>query len=105
VSFWHATYCAVGPGIFAVAFLYWALWIVVIPKIQRYKLVEETMVLPDRSAYNHLSKVFYKDHFTECLAGVGYIRWYASCNLSYDARAVRRVCCANLIGVRLFSRV
>ncbi|KAJ7207435.1 high affinity methionine permease [Mycena pura] len=59
VSFWYATYCAVGLGILAIAFLYWALWIVVIPKIWGYKLVEETVVLPDGSAYNHLTKVFY----------------------------------------------
>ncbi|KAJ6534272.1 amino acid transporter [Mycena capillaripes] len=58
VSFWYATYCAVGLGILAVAFLYWALWIVVIPKIRGYRLVEETIVQPDGSAYNHLRKVF-----------------------------------------------
>ncbi|KAJ7716860.1 high affinity methionine permease [Mycena metata] len=59
VSFWYATYCAVGLGILAVAFLYWAVWIIAIPKIRGYKLVEETIVLPDGSAYNHLTKVFY----------------------------------------------
>ncbi|KAF7328429.1 Amino acid transporter-like protein [Mycena venus] len=59
VSFWYATYCAVGLGILAVAFLYWVLWIIAIPKIRGYKLVEETVVLPDGSAYNHLTKVFY----------------------------------------------
>jgi hypothetical protein len=59
VSFWYATYCAVGLGILAVAFLYWALWIVVIPKIRGYKLVDKTVVLPDGSAYNQLTKVFY----------------------------------------------
>ncbi|KAJ7844938.1 high affinity methionine permease [Mycena olivaceomarginata] len=58
VSFWYATYCAVGLGILAVAFLYWALWIIVIPKLRGYKLVEETVVLPDGSAYNQLTKVF-----------------------------------------------
>ncbi|KAJ7753448.1 amino acid/polyamine transporter I [Mycena metata] len=59
VSFWYATYCAVGLGILAVAFLYWALWIIAIPKLRGYKLVEETIVLPDGSVYNHLIKVFY----------------------------------------------
>ncbi|KAJ7182389.1 amino acid/polyamine transporter I [Mycena crocata] len=58
VSFWYATYCAVGLGMLAVAFLYWLLWIVVIPRIRGYKLVERTVVLPDGSAYNHLEKVF-----------------------------------------------
>ncbi|KAF7362932.1 Amino acid transporter-like protein [Mycena venus] len=59
VSFWYATYCAVGLGILVLAFLYWVLWIVVIPKIRGYKLVDETVVLPDGSAYNQLTKVFY----------------------------------------------
>jgi hypothetical protein len=58
VSFWYATYCAVGLAILAVAFLYWALWIIIIPKLRGYKLVEETVVLPDGSAYNQLTKVF-----------------------------------------------
>ncbi|KAJ7664165.1 amino acid/polyamine transporter I [Mycena rosella] len=58
VSFWYATYCAVGLGILVLAFLYWALWIVVLPKIRGYKLAEETVVLSDGSAYNHLTKVF-----------------------------------------------
>ncbi|KAF7345132.1 Amino acid transporter-like protein [Mycena sanguinolenta] len=58
VSFWYATYCAVGLGILAIAFLYWLLWIVVIPKIRGYKLVEKTIVMPDGSAYNLLTKSF-----------------------------------------------
>ncbi|KAJ7477666.1 high-affinity methionine permease [Mycena latifolia] len=65
VSFWYATYCTVGLGILAVAFLYWAAWIAGIwerPRglgLRGYKLVEETVVLPDGSAYNHLTNVFY----------------------------------------------
>ncbi|KAJ7673728.1 amino acid/polyamine transporter I [Mycena polygramma] len=58
VSFWYATYCAVGLGILAIAFLYWVLWIVVIPKMRGYRLEEKTVVMPDGSAYNRLTKVF-----------------------------------------------
>ncbi|KAF8179715.1 amino acid/polyamine transporter I [Mycena galopus ATCC 62051] len=58
VSFWYATYCAVGLGILVVAFLYWALWIVVIPKLRGYKIEDETVIMPDGSAYNRLKKVY-----------------------------------------------
>ncbi|KAK6992933.1 amino acid transporter-like protein [Favolaschia claudopus] len=58
VSFWYATYCAVGLGFIVIAFLYWALWIVFIPKWRRYRLVEETVVLEDGSAFNKLVKVY-----------------------------------------------
>ncbi|KAF8160545.1 amino acid/polyamine transporter I [Mycena galopus ATCC 62051] len=58
VSFWYATYCAVGLGILAVAFLYWALWVVVIPKLRGYKIEDETVIMPDGSSYNQLKKVY-----------------------------------------------
>ncbi|KAK6992932.1 amino acid transporter-like protein [Favolaschia claudopus] len=58
VSFWYATYCAVGLGFIAVAFLYWAFWIVLLPKWRGYQLVEETVVLEDGSSFNKLVKVY-----------------------------------------------
>ncbi|KAH8118037.1 amino acid transporter [Phellopilus nigrolimitatus] len=41
VSFWYATYCVVGIAILLACGLYYYIWIVLIPRIGGYKIVEE----------------------------------------------------------------
>ncbi|KAF8627001.1 hypothetical protein AX15_004585 [Amanita polypyramis BW_CC] len=41
VSFWYATYCVAGLGIIAVCGIYYWVWIVVLPKIGHYEIVEQ----------------------------------------------------------------
>ncbi|EGN99227.1 hypothetical protein SERLA73DRAFT_182118 [Serpula lacrymans var. lacrymans S7.3] len=47
VSFWYATYCVVGLGILALCGVYYWLWIVFLPRLGGYKIVEEVEQLPD----------------------------------------------------------
>lgn len=41
VSFWYATYCVVGIAILVACGIYYWLWIVLLPKLGRYEIVEE----------------------------------------------------------------
>ncbi|KAI0033073.1 amino acid/polyamine transporter I [Vararia minispora EC-137] len=46
VSFWYATYCLVGLGILATCGLYYYVWIVLLPRLGGYTIVEEVLELP-----------------------------------------------------------
>jgi len=45
VSFWYATYCVVGVVLLLLCALYYYVWIVLLPKIGRYEVVEEVVDL------------------------------------------------------------
>ncbi|KAH7929614.1 amino acid transporter [Leucogyrophana mollusca] len=47
VSFWYATYCVVGLGVLALCGVYYWVWIILMPKLGGYKIVEEVEQLPD----------------------------------------------------------
>ncbi|TVY55910.1 High-affinity methionine permease [Lachnellula cervina] len=53
VSFWYATYCAVGLGILAVCAIYYAFWIYIIPHFGKYQIRQELVQLDDGSAKVH----------------------------------------------------
>ncbi|KAF6757233.1 amino acid transporter [Ephemerocybe angulata] len=41
VSFWYATYCVAGLGLIAACGVYYVIWVVVLPKLGGYDIVEE----------------------------------------------------------------
>jgi len=45
VSFWYATYCVVGVVLLLLCALYYYVWIVLLPKIGRYEIIEEVVDL------------------------------------------------------------
>ncbi|KAH9960881.1 hypothetical protein BC827DRAFT_1267924 [Russula dissimulans] len=45
VSFWYATYCVVGVVLLLLCALYYYIWIVLLPKIGRYEVVEDVVDL------------------------------------------------------------
>ncbi|KAG6851105.1 hypothetical protein H0H93_000985 [Arthromyces matolae] len=47
VSFWYATYCVAGLAIIASCGVYYCIWIVLLPKLGGYEIVEEVETLPD----------------------------------------------------------
>ncbi|KDR76254.1 hypothetical protein GALMADRAFT_139979 [Galerina marginata CBS 339.88] len=47
VSFWYATYCVAGIGLLLCCGLYYWLWIIALPKLGRYEVVEEVEEHPD----------------------------------------------------------
>lgn len=58
VSFWYATYCVVGIGLFVAMALYYFLWIKVLPKWGKYQIRTETLVSDqDGSVTHRLRKV------------------------------------------------
>ncbi|KAL1961913.1 hypothetical protein VTN77DRAFT_946 [Rasamsonia byssochlamydoides] len=57
VSFWYGTYCAVGLGILAVCVIYYIIWIYLLPKVYRYQIRQEVVVLEDGSTTHRLVKV------------------------------------------------
>ncbi|KAI8938449.1 hypothetical protein NX059_004341 [Plenodomus lindquistii] len=58
VSFWYATYCAVGVGLFVAMALYYFLWIKLLPKWGNYQVRTETLVsAQDGSVTHRLRKV------------------------------------------------
>jgi amino acid transporter len=58
VSFWYATYCAVGIGLMVGMGLYYFAWIHWLPKVRGYKIRTETLVLDqDGSVTHRLRKV------------------------------------------------
>lgn len=58
VSFWYATYCAVGIGLMVSMGIYYWVWIKAIPKLRGYKIRTETLVSDlDGSVTHKLTKV------------------------------------------------
>jgi amino acid transporter len=53
VSFWYATYCAVGVGIMGICGLYYVAWIFVLPKWGGYRIRQELVVLDGEQAKTH----------------------------------------------------
>ncbi|TVY33450.1 High-affinity methionine permease [Lachnellula subtilissima] len=53
VSFWYATYCAVGLAILAICGIYYAFWIYIIPHFGKYRIRQELVQLEDESAKVH----------------------------------------------------
>jgi len=47
VSFWYATYCVVGIGILLLCGLYYWIWVVLLPKLGGYEIIEEVEELQD----------------------------------------------------------
>ncbi|KLO17392.1 amino acid transporter [Schizopora paradoxa] len=47
VSFWYATYCVVGIGIILLCGIYYWIWVVLLPKLGGYEIIEEVEELPD----------------------------------------------------------
>ncbi|KAG2126693.1 amino acid/polyamine transporter I [Suillus cothurnatus] len=61
VSFWYATYCVVGLGILVLCGFYYWLWIVVLPRLGGYTVVEEVERLEDGALTARLTR---KYHFS-----------------------------------------
>ncbi|QSZ34470.1 hypothetical protein DSL72_006064 [Monilinia vaccinii-corymbosi] len=53
VSFWYATYAAVGLGIMGACVLYYIVWLFVLPHLGQYQIRPELIVLDDESAKAH----------------------------------------------------
>jgi amino acid transporter len=53
VSFWYATYCAVGLGILAICGVYYAFWIYIIPHFGKYRIRQELIQLEDETSKVH----------------------------------------------------
>jgi len=47
VSFWYATYCVVGIGIILLCGLYYWIWVIILPKLGGYEIVEQAEKLKD----------------------------------------------------------
>ncbi|PWN49405.1 amino acid transporter [Violaceomyces palustris] len=58
VSFWYATYCAVGIAVILVCFLYYLVRFVLIPRARGYRWQDEVVTLDDGSVTNRLVKVY-----------------------------------------------
>lgn len=58
VSFWYATYCVVGIGLFVAMALYYVFWMKILPKLGKYQIRPETLVSDrDGSVTHKLKKV------------------------------------------------
>jgi amino acid transporter len=53
VSFWYATYCAVGVGIMGICVVYYVAWIFVLPRWGGYRIRQELVVLEGEGAKTH----------------------------------------------------
>jgi hypothetical protein len=53
VSFWYATYCAVGIAIIAVCGLYYVLWVYILPRWRGYRIRAETIDVGREGANTH----------------------------------------------------
>lgn len=60
VSFWYATYCAVGLGILLACGVYWYIWIHLVPSIKGYRIRQE-LVTDGAVSVHILRKVSNKD--------------------------------------------
>lgn len=56
VSFWYATYCVVGLGVLALCGLYYYVWIILLPKLGGYAIVEEVEELSDGARATRLTR-------------------------------------------------
>jgi len=59
VSFWYATYCVVGLGVLAVCGFYYWLWIIVLPWLGGYTIVEEVERLEDGALTTRLTRKYH----------------------------------------------
>ncbi|TGJ80725.1 hypothetical protein E0Z10_g8019, partial [Xylaria hypoxylon] len=53
VSFWYATYAAVGIGVIVLCAIYYAIWMYVLPKWKGYRLRPEILDVDDQGANTH----------------------------------------------------
>lgn len=53
VSFWYATYCAVGLGILGLCGLYYVFWIYVLPHFGKYRIRQELLALEGETSKTH----------------------------------------------------
>ncbi|KAG8959925.1 hypothetical protein FRC03_007295 [Tulasnella sp. 419] len=58
VSLWYATYCVLGLGIMALCGIYYYVWIILLPRLRGYEIVEETVTLPDGAVTNHFTRKY-----------------------------------------------
>ncbi|KAI0049804.1 amino acid transporter [Auriscalpium vulgare] len=61
VSFWYATYCVVGIGILALCAVYYYVWIILLPRIGGYEIVEEVIELGGGARTTHLVRKYHTD--------------------------------------------
>ncbi|TFY70469.1 hypothetical protein EVG20_g2536 [Dentipellis fragilis] len=59
VSFWYATYCVVGLSVLALCGLYYYIWIVLLPSLGGYEIVEEIVDLGDGARTAHLVRKYH----------------------------------------------
>ncbi|KAI1127739.1 high-affinity methionine permease [Nemania abortiva] len=53
VSFWYATYAAVGVGVIILCAIYYAIWMYILPKYKGYRLRSEILSVDDQGAITH----------------------------------------------------
>ncbi|KAG6908688.1 hypothetical protein DXG01_003702 [Tephrocybe rancida] len=58
VSFWYATYCVAGLAIIACCGIYYYIWIVLLPRLGGYEIVEEIETLPDGARNTRLVRKY-----------------------------------------------
>ncbi|KAG2369072.1 amino acid permease-domain-containing protein [Suillus spraguei] len=59
VSFWYAAYCVVGLGALALCGVYYWLWIVALPRLGGYTIVEEVEQLKDGALATRLTRKYH----------------------------------------------
>jgi hypothetical protein len=57
VSFWYATYVVVGIAILVICGLYYVAWIYVLPRLGKYRIRQEVLVLDSGAQSHRLIKV------------------------------------------------
>ena len=58
MSFWYATYCAVGLGILGICGIYYVFWMYILPNFGKYRIRQELLALGGETAKtNRLIKV------------------------------------------------
>jgi len=58
VSFWYATYLVVGIGLLLLCALYYYIWVVLLPRIGGYDIVEEVVELDGGARTSRLVKKY-----------------------------------------------
>ena len=53
VSFWYATYCAVGIGLMVGCVIYYYVWIKILPRVGHYTMRPETIFLDQDGSVTH----------------------------------------------------
>ncbi|KAA1467530.1 amino acid transporter [Dentipellis sp. KUC8613] len=64
VSFWYATYCVVGLSVLALCGIYYYIWIVLLPSLGGYEIVEEIVDLGDGARTAHLVRKYHAQQDT-----------------------------------------